>query len=257
MFTTGKSPANDAFRLDNKQALVTGGASGIGEATCRELARAGAHVFVADINLEAAKKLAADLASAKAIPLDVISQDSIHAAAAQIGKLDILVNNAGIGHVGNILNTEPADFDRLLQVNVTSIYLVTRAFLTQLLASRGSIVNIGSVAGLVGIKQRFAYCTSKGAVVAMTRQLAVEYAKELRVNCICPGTVNTPFVEGYLEKYHAHEKEKVRTELKARQPMGRLGTAEEIASLVRYMCSAEADFMTGSIVSIDGGLTAA
>jgi 2-keto-3-deoxy-L-fuconate dehydrogenase len=236
---------------------VTGGASGIGEATCRELARAGAHIFVADINLERAKLLAAEYADARAIALDVTSQDSIHAAGTQIGQLDILVNNAGIGHVGNVMNTEPAEFNRLIEVNVKSVYLVTRAFLPQLLATRGSIVNIGSVAGLVGIKQRFAYCTSKGAIVAMTRQLAVEYAKELRVNCICPGTVETPFVEGYLEKYHAHEKEKVRTELRARQPMGRLGTAEEVASLVRYLCSAEADFMTGSIVSIDGGWTAA
>jgi NAD(P)-dependent dehydrogenase (short-subunit alcohol dehydrogenase family) len=247
----------EAFRLDNKRALVTGGASGIGEATCRELARAGAHIFVADINLERAKLLAAEYADARAIALDVTSQDSIHAAGTQIGQLDILVNNAGIGHVGNVMNTEPAEFNRLIEVNVKSVYLVTRAFLPQLLATRGSIVNIGSVAGLVGIKQRFAYCTSKGAIVAMTRQLAVEYAKELRVNCICPGTVETPFVEGYLEKYHAHEKEKVRTELRARQPMGRLGTAEEVASLVRYLCSAEADFMTGSIVSIDGGWTAA
>lgn len=247
----------EAFRLDNKRALITGGASGIGEATCRELARAGAHIFVADINLEKAKLLAAEHADARAIALDVTSEESIHAAGTQIGQLDILVNNAGIGHVGNVMNTEPAEFDRLIEVNVKSVYLVTRAFLPQLLATRGSIVNIGSVAGLVGIKQRFAYCTSKGAIVAMTRQLAVEYAKELRVNCICPGTVETPFVEGYLEKYHAHEKEKVRTELRARQPMGRLGTAEEVASLVRYLCSAEADFMTGSIVSIDGGWTAA
>jgi 2-keto-3-deoxy-L-fuconate dehydrogenase len=257
MSMTTEPATAEAFRLDNKRALVTGGASGIGEATCRELARAGAHIFVADINLERAKLLAAEYADARAIALDVTSQDSIHAAGTQIGQLDILVNNAGIGHVGNVMNTEPAEFNRLIEVNVKSVYLVTRAFLPQLLATRGSIVNIGSVAGLVGIKQRFAYCTSKGAIVAMTHQLAVEYAKELRVNCICPGTVETPFVEGYLEKYHAHEKEKVRTELRARQPMGRLGTAEEVASLVRYLCSAEADFMTGSIVSIDGGWTAA
>ena len=257
MSITGKSRANDAFRLDNKLALVTGGASGIGEATCRELARAGAHVFVADINLESAKRLAADLASAQAIFLEVTSEDSVDVAAAQTGKLDILVNNAGIGHVGSIMNTDPGDFDHLFQVNVKSIYLVTRAFLPQLLASRGSIVNIGSIAGLVGLRQRFAYCSSKGAVIAMTRQLAVEYAKELRVNCICPGTIATPFVESYLEKYHAHEKEKVRAEVTARHPIGRLGTGEEIASLVRYLCSAEADIMTGSIVSIDGGLTAA
>jgi NAD(P)-dependent dehydrogenase (short-subunit alcohol dehydrogenase family) len=126
-----------------------------------------------------------------------------------------------------------------------------------LLKVRGSIVNIGSVAGQVGIKQRFAYCTSKGAVLAMSRQLAVEYAKELRVNCICPGTVYTPFVEGYLDKHHAHEKEKVRAELDARQPMGRMGKPEEVASLVRYACSDEAEFMTGSLLDIDGGWTAA
>jgi len=254
---TIKPAAAEAFRLDNKRALITGGASGIGEATCHELARAGARVFVADIHLERAEQLAQELPNAQPILLDVTSQDSIHAAAAQIGPLDILVNNAGIGHVGNIMNTESVDFDRLFEVNVRSVYLVTRAFLPQLLVSRGSVVNIGSVAGLVGIRQRFAYCSSKGAVVAMTRQLAVEYAKELRVNCVCPGTVETPFVEGYLEKYHAHEKEKIRAELRARQPMGRLGTPEEIASLVRYLCSTEADFMTGSIVSIDGGWTAA
>jgi len=251
------SSTDKPFRLDGLRALITGGASGIGEATCRELSRAGAHVFVADINLERARSLAAQLVSAEALHLDVTSQDSTHAAAKTVGALDILVNNAGVGHVGTIATTELRDFDQLLEVNVKSVYLVTRAFLPQLLASRGSIVNIGSVAGLVGIKQRFAYCMSKGAVVAMTRQLAVEYPKELRVNCICPGTVETPFVEGYLEKYHAHEKDKVRAELRARQPVGRLGTPQEVASLVRYICSAEADFMTGSILTIDGGWTAA
>jgi len=254
---TSELPAVEAFRLDNKQALVTGGASGIGEATCRELARAGAYVLVADINLEKAQALAENLPNAKAVHMDVTSASSIVAVAAQTSKLDILVNNAGIGHVGTVATTEETDFDRLLNVNVKSVYLVTRGLLPQLLASRGSIVNIGSVAGLVGIKQRFAYCTTKGAVIAMSRQLAVEYPKELRVNCICPGTVDTPFVEGYLEKYHSHEKEKIRAEVTARQPMGRLGTAEEIASLVRYLCSAEADFVTGSVVSIDGGWTAA
>ncbi|HEX3472814.1 MAG TPA: SDR family NAD(P)-dependent oxidoreductase, partial [Silvibacterium sp.] len=115
------SPTSEVFRLDNKQALVTGGASGIGEATCRELARAGAHVLVADINLERAEKLAAELSNAQALSLDVTSKDSIHAAAARIGKLEILVNNAGIGHVGSIVNTEPAEFDRLFDVNVRSV----------------------------------------------------------------------------------------------------------------------------------------
>jgi 2-keto-3-deoxy-L-fuconate dehydrogenase len=246
----------DGFRLDGKHALVTGGASGIGEATCKELAQAGAVVTIADINLEAAQALAATLAGARAAHVDVTHEQSIEAAAAHLKRLDILVNNAGIAHVGDIAHVEPDDFDRLMEVNVKSVYLVTRALLPLLLKSRGSIVNIGSVAGLVGIKQRFAYCTTKGAVIAMTRQLAVEYPKELRVNCICPGTVHTPFVEGYLEKYHAHEKDKIRAELNARQPMGRMGKPEEVAAMVRYICSNEAEFMTGSLLTIDGGWTA-
>ena len=246
----------DGFRLDGKHALVTGGASGIGEATCKELARAGAVVTIADINLEAAQALAATLPGSTAAHTDVTRQESVEAAAAHLKRLDILVNNAGIAHVGDIAHVEPDDFDRLMEVNVKSVYLVTRALLPLLLKSRGSIVNIGSVAGLVGIKQRFAYCTTKGAVIAMTRQLAVEYPRELRVNCICPGTVHTPFVEGYLEKYHAHEKDKIRAELNARQPMGRMGKPEEVAAMVRYICSDEAEFMTGSLLTIDGGWTA-
>jgi 2-keto-3-deoxy-L-fuconate dehydrogenase len=254
------SLVSESFRLDGRQALVTGGASGIGESTCRELSRAGARVIVADINLEQAKSLAASLDNATAMHLDVTKRESIDAAVAATGKLDILVNNAGIASVGDITKIEPDEFDRVMEVNVKSVYLVTRAFLPLLLASHGSvgsIVNIGSVAGQVGIKQRFAYCTSKGAVIAMSRQLAVEFPKELRVNCICPGTVQTPFVEGYLEKYHAHEKDKVRAELNARQPIGRVGRPEEIASLVRYVCSDEAAFMTGALLPIDGGWTAA
>jgi NAD(P)-dependent dehydrogenase (short-subunit alcohol dehydrogenase family) len=250
---------DNAFRLDGLHALVTGGASGIGEATSRELTRAGATVWIADINLAAAKDLAATLATAHAVHMDVTSPESIDAAAAQLPQLDILVNNAGIGHVGSIATTQQEDFDRLMQVNVRSVYLVTQRLLPLLLASpaKGSIVNIGSVAGLIGIRQRFAYCTSKGAVLAMTRQIAVEYAKELRVNAICPGTVETPFVEGYLDKYHAHEKEKIREELKARQPMGRLGQPEEVASMVRYLSSREAGFISGSLFTLDGGWTAA
>lgn len=246
-----------AFALNGKHALVTGGASGIGEATCKELARAGAHVVVADIDIDKAQALAKSLPQAKAVHMDVTSQKSIDAVVAHLAQLEILVNNAAIAHVGEILKVEPDDFDRLMEVNVKSVYLVTRAFLPLLLKSRGSIVNIGSVAGLVGIKQRFAYCTTKGAVVAMTRQLAIDYPKQLRVNCICPGTVHTPFVEGYLDKYHAHEKDKVRAELDARQPMGRMGKSEEIAAMVRYICSNEAEFMTGSVLTIDGGWTAA
>jgi len=250
---------DNAFRLDNLTALVTGAASGIGAATARELTRAGAHVWIADLNLEAAQALATELGNATATRMDVTSPASIEETAARLGNLDILVNNAGIGHVGSIATTQAEDFDRLINVNVRSVFLVTQRLLPLLLASpnKGSIVNIGSVAGQIGIKQRFAYCTTKGAVLAMTRQLAVEYPKELRVNAICPGTVETPFVEGYLDKYHSHEKEKIREELKARQPMGRLGQADEIASMVRYLSSKEAGFISGALMAIDGGWTAA
>ena len=258
------SPAPDrTFSLEGRHALVTGGASGIGEATVKELVRAGAFVLIGDINLAAAEALARSVGSAQVLHLDVTSPESIAAAVSHTSRLDILVNNAGIGHVGSIEQTEPEDFDRLINVNVRSVYLVTRAFLPKLLAAKdnggpvGTIVNIASVAGLVGIRQRFAYCTTKGAIVAMTRQIAVEYPKTLRVNAICPGTVETPFVEGYLEKFHKHNKEEVRAELRARQPIGRLGRPEEVASMVRYLASDEAAFISGSLFTIDGGWTAA
>ncbi|WP_433966411.1 SDR family NAD(P)-dependent oxidoreductase [Tunturiibacter gelidiferens] len=247
----------EVFGLNKKSALVTGGASGIGAATCRELDRAGAEVIVADLNFEAAKSLAGQLKQGTALHIDVTDEASVKAAAASLSKLDILVNNAGIGNVGTVADVSYEDFDRLMKVNVYSIFLVTQAMLPLILQAHGSIVNIGSVAGMVGVKQRFAYCASKGAVLAMTRQLAVDYPKELRVNAVAPGTVQTPFVEGYLEKYHAHEKEKVREQLVSRQPIGRLGTPEDVASLVRYLCSEEAGFINGAVVAIDGGWTAA
>jgi len=251
------------FRLDGRIALVTGGASGIGEATVRELVRAGAFVWITDIHTEAAQALAGSTGSASALHLDVTDPHSIAAAAQHLDRLDILVNNAGIGHVGSIETTGPEDFDRLIDVNVRGVYRATRAFLPLLLAAHerhqavGAIVNIASVAGLVGISQRFAYCTTKGAVIAMTRQLAVEYPKTLRVNAVCPGTVETPFVEGFLEKFHKQNKEEIRAELRARQPVGRMGRPEEIAAAVRYLASDDAAFVSGSLLTIDGGWTAA
>ena len=247
----------DIFHLENKTALITGAASGIGAATARELSRAGAHVLLADINLAGSQSLAAELPNASAVSMDVTCAASIATAFANIPHLDILINNAGIGLVGTIADTSEEDFDRIIDVNVKSVFLVTQAALPLLLASHGSIVNIGSAAGTVGVKQRFAYCTSKGAVLSMTRQLAVEYPKALRVNAICPGTVETPFVEGYLEKFHKDNKEETRAQLRARQPIGRLGRPEEVASMVRYLASDEAAFISGAAMAIDGGWTAA
>jgi 2-keto-3-deoxy-L-fuconate dehydrogenase len=245
------------FRLDGRTALVTGGASGIGESTCRALAGAGAAVIIADVDRGRAEALAAELPGSAILLFDITDEPAVRDVFAKLERLDILVNNAGVGLVGNIEETELLDFERLLRVNVTGMFLTTQAAMPKLLETRGCIVNIASVAGLVGVKRRFAYCATKGAVVALTRQLAVDYAGRMRVNCVCPGTVETPFVEGYLEKFHKHEKEKVRAELHARQPVGRMGRPEEIASLVLYLCSSEAEFVTGSAVAIDGGWTAA
>jgi NAD(P)-dependent dehydrogenase (short-subunit alcohol dehydrogenase family) len=246
-----------AFRLDGRVALVTGGARGIGAATCRAFQKAGATVIIADRNFAEAESLARELPGSQAAACDITDEASIADALKAIERLDILVNNAGIGLVGKIEETTLADFERLFRVNVTGMYLVTKAALPRLLSSRGTIVNIGSVAGVVGVKRRFAYCATKGAVVAMTRQLAVDYPTSLRVNCICPGTVDTPFVEEYLEKFHKHEKEKVRGELNQRQPIGRLGRPEEIANMALYLASEEAAFVNGAAMAIDGGWTAA
>ena len=248
---------NQPFRLDGRKALVTGGASGIGEQTCRALTQSGAQVIIGDIDQTKAQKLADELPGAEILILDIADEAAVRTGFEKIEKLDILVNNAGIGLVGGVEETEAVDFDRVMRVNVRGLYLVTKFAFPLLRASKGSIVNIGSVAGLVGVKKRFAYCATKGAVVAMTRQLAVDYPTEIRVNCICPGTVDTPFVEGYLEKYHKHEKEKVRQELNQRQPIGRLGKPEEIAWMAVYLSSDQAAFVHGSVISIDGGWTAA
>jgi len=247
----------DPFRLDGKVALVTGGARGIGEATVRVFAQAGADVVIMDIDRTRAEALSAELPRTRVLVCDITSEDQVAAAFAGLDRLDVLVNNAGIGLVGGIEQTSLEDFRRLFRVNVEGMFLVTRAALPLLLAARGVIINIGSVAGLIGVRQRFAYCATKGAVVAMTRQLAVDYPTQLRVNCICPGTVETPFVEDYLERYHKHEKEQVRAQLRARQPMGRLGRPDEIAWLALYLASEASGFMTGSIIPIDGGWTAA
>ena len=245
------------FRLDGRRALVTGGASGIGEQVSRVLSAAGAAVTIADLDRARAETLAADLPDASTAIFDVSDEAAVNAAVGRLDRLDILVNSAGIGLVGDIEETAAGDFERLMHINVAGPFLVTKAAMPLLLAAKGSVVNIGSVAGLVGVKRRFAYCATKGAVVAFTRQLAVDYAGRLRVNCVCPGTIDTPFVEAYLEKFHKHEKEKVRAELAARQPVGRLGRPDEVAYMVLYLCSAEAEFVTGATPTIDGGWTAA
>ncbi len=246
----------DLFRLDGKIALITGGASGIGAATARLFAQAGARVIVVDIDAARASEVAQSISNAEARSCDIANEAAVKNLFSSITALDMLINSAGIGMVGNVEETELADFQRLFRVNVEGTYLMTKAALPFLIKVRGSVLNLGSIAGMVGVKRRFAYCSTKGAVIAMTRQLAVDYPTQIRANCIAPGTVDSPFVEAYLEKYHRHEKDKVRIELNDRQPLGRLGRPDEIAALALYICSSAADFMNGSVVTIDGGWTA-
>jgi NAD(P)-dependent dehydrogenase (short-subunit alcohol dehydrogenase family) len=246
-----------SFRLDGRVALVTGGASGIGEQTCRIFSAAGARILILDVDEARANSLAAELPDASALACDITNENQVRNVFSRIERLDILVNNAGIGLVGGVTETELTDFQRIFRVNVEGAFLVTKHAVPLLIASHGAIINIGSVAGLIGVKKRFAYCATKGAIVAMTRQLAVDYPTEFRVNCICPGTVDTPFVEAYLEKYHKHEKEEVRAQLNQRQPIGRLGRPEEIANMALYLASDQAGFVNGAVLPIDGGWTAA
>ncbi|HZP81677.1 MAG TPA: SDR family oxidoreductase [Chthonomonadaceae bacterium] len=252
------------FRLDGKTAFITGAGSGIGEQIARLFVAQGAQVVVADVDEAGGKRVAESLgAAARFLRVDVTDSENVRAAlettAAQLGRLDILVNNAGIGFVGNVEETPEADFARLMQVNVHGVFHCCKhAVPIMLRQGRGNIINLASVAGLVAVLRRFAYCGTKGAVIAMTRELAIDYAgKGIRVNAIAPGTVHTPFVEGYLQRFHAGEIEETRARLHARQPVGRMAEPKEIAALAVYLAADESEFVTGSILTIDGGLTAA
>ena len=246
----------EAFRLDGKRALVTGAASGIGEATSRLFTEAGASVALVDVDRVRVQTVALDLAGASAHVCDITDEQQVRELMRATGPVDILVNCAGIGLVGTAEETEISDWQRLFRVNVEGTFRMIKAALPGLKQRKGNIVNIGSVAGLVGVRRRFAYCATKGAVIAMTRQIAADYPTDVRCNCIAPGTVESPFVEGYLEKFHSNEKDKVRAELHQRQPIGRMGRPDEIAKLALYVSSSAAEFMNGSVLTIDGGWTA-
>jgi 2-keto-3-deoxy-L-fuconate dehydrogenase len=252
------------FRLDHKIAVVTGAGSGIGSAIAITFASRGARVLVLEREMSAAvatvDQIRAAGGAADAILCDVASAASVTAAFDQIdaaaGRLDILVNNAGIAHIGTVANTTEADFDRIYAVNVKGVFLCSQAGVTRMLRSGGgAILNLASIASLIGLPDRFAYSMSKGAVLTMTRSVAVDYIKQgIRCNCICPARVHTPFVDGYLrDTYPGREAEMFR-QLSEYQPIGRMGTPEEVAALALYLCSDEASFITGQAYPIDGGV---
>ena len=248
------------FSLKNKTALVTGAGSGIGAAIAQTFARAGAHVFVTDRDEKAGRRVAAEIGNAEFIALDVAQEDQCERAAEHVHgarqHLDVLVNNAGIGHVGTMLQTTGADMDRLYAVNVRGVFNVTKAFLPKMVACKyGVIVNIASIGGIVGVRDRLAYCTSKFAVVGITKSMALDHALDgIRVNCICPGRVETPFVSARLKEYP--DRKKAYEDMASTQAIGRMGKPEEIAAAALYLASDEAAFVTGTALLIDGGWSA-
>ena len=256
------------FRLDKKIAFVTGAGSGIGESIARLFAQQGAHVVLADVREDAARRVASEIqeagGSTRVQPLDVAEESQVKAAIEQVaaaeGRLDILVNNAGISHVGSILETSLEDWERVMRVNARGVFLCAREGVRQMLAQSpggGVIINMSSVAATIGIERRLPYCASKGAVLALTRSIAIDFAtRSIRCNAICPGTVQTPFVDGYLARNFAGHEDEVRQQLHARQPIGRMGRPDEIAHAALYLASDEAVFVTGSALVIDGGWTA-
>ena len=264
MSNTPTTPGNatSPFRLDNKVAVVTGGGSGIGQAIARLFASNGARVEILDVDEAGA------LATVNAITqaggdaawqsCNLTDHAAVNAAFARIvqsrGQLDILVNNAGIAHVGNVLNTSDADFDRVLQVNVKGVYHCLQAGVAAMKERGGAIVNIASTVSLMAVADRFAYSMSKGAVLSMTYSVAKDFLKQnIRCNAICPGRIHTPFVDGFIAKNYPGREAEMFQKLSEYQPVGRMGRPEEVAALALFLASDAASFATGAAYLVDGG----
>ena len=242
-----------AGRLAGKSALVTAAAQGIGAATARAFAAEGARVIATDVNERKLGELAS-LAGVTTRRLDVTSAAEIETLARELGALDVLFNCAGYVHHGTVLDCDEKAWDFSFELNLKSMYRTIRAFLPAMLAAgRGSIVNMASAASTIrGAPNRFVYGTTKAGVIGLTKAVAIDFvARGIRCNCICPGTVETPSLE---ERIAAQgDRETARRAFIARQPMGRLGRADEVAALAVYLASDESSFTTGTAVSIDGG----
>jgi NAD(P)-dependent dehydrogenase (short-subunit alcohol dehydrogenase family) len=252
------------MKLHQRVAVITGAGSGIGQAMAVLFAREGARVLAADVNPEAAEQTA-ELVSASGgvcapFVVDVTIPEQVHATIERAhelhGRIDILCNNAGIGSTTDVVACEPDEWDRVMTVNVKSVYLGCKYVIPHMLRQGGGvIINTASVAGMVGIVKRASYSASKGAVIALTRQVAIEYVEQgIRVNCLCPGTVDSPWVGRLLGG--SDDPAAARQALVARQPIGRLGAPHEIAAAALYLASDDAAFITGTGLVIDGGWTA-
>lgn len=247
------------FNLKGKSAVITGGGSGIGKAIALQFAASGATVHLLELGAAAAADTVADIkqAGGKAFSYscDVSSQQRVIETFKEIERVDILVNNAGIAHVGRADNTHEEDFVRVFNVNVKGAYNCLYAAIPLMKQQKGGVIlNMASIAAVVGITDRFAYSMSKGAIYAMTLSVARDYLHDnIRCNSISPARVHTPFVDGFIAKNYAGEEEKMFQKLSDSQPIGRMGRPEEVASLALYLCSDEAAFVTGNDYPLDGG----
>jgi len=248
-------------RLENQLAVVTGAGSGIGKAIATRFAAEGARVVLFDVDqasaASATSEIVEDGGQAEARVVDVTSEESVRSGFEALERIDILVNNAGIASIGNLENTSSDEFDRVFTTNVKGIYHCLQAAVP-LMRERnaGAILNLASIASKLGIQDRFAYSTSKGAVMAMTLSVARDYIGHgIRCNCICPARVHTPFVDAYLDEHYPDTRDEMFAQLSAFQPIGRMGTPEEIAALACFLCSDESSFITGAAYDIDGGVS--
>jgi 2-keto-3-deoxy-L-fuconate dehydrogenase len=252
------------FDYKDKIAIVTGGASGIGKSIASALADRGAMVHIIDLNGASVNAVVKSLESggknAFGHQCDVADSNAVETLFGEIfriaGAIHVLVNSAGISHIGNLESTTEEDFSRLFHVNVKGVYNTMKAAVSHMKENGGVILNIASIAASVGISDRFAYSMTKGAVLSMTLSVARDYIKKgIRCNCISPARIHTPFVDDFLAKNYPGREKEMFAQLSASQPIGRMGTPEEVAALALYLCSEEASFITGCDYPLDGGFT--
>jgi meso-butanediol dehydrogenase/(S,S)-butanediol dehydrogenase/diacetyl reductase len=252
-------------KLNDRVAIISGGGSGIGRAACELFAAEGAQVVVADLNLHNAEQTAQTIVeaggTAVAHAVDVADEDSVRAliddTINKFGRLDILVNNAGYGFEGTVLDTDLAAWERIMSVNVRGVFLGSKYAIPQMIRQgSGVIVNTASTGAIVGIANRAAYCTTKGAVASLTKSMAVDHASQnIRINAVCPGTIDSPYHDDIAAR--SGDPEGFRQTIAQRQIIGRLGRPEEIASAMLFLASDDSSFATGSLLTVDGGMTAA